>query len=309
MNTPEAAVIVCTFNRAQALSALLTALARQTMPRSGFTVYVIDDGSSDDTEEVCDRMKVRLPNLEYLRNPVNLGLADSRNAGVAISESPLLLFVDDDCEPHPDWIANMIDALRNAPIVAGAIDSPTDNFWQLCHNIAQFHPFLKGNTGRRKKFIAGANMGFQRNALQTLGGFESGRRMAEDMEIIMRAGSAGFSVFFEPNAVVLHNPQRRSFKQILEYSVEHAKASVHIRRSFRAFLGDPALVYSPTFLILLSPAIALLTTFQIYSANIALLQKHPFSIPVIFVLKVAWCIGASQALPEGTQGARDVPEI
>lgn len=296
MTTSRIDVIICTHNRAEHLSKLLAALARQTMPVASFGILVMDDGSTDNTEAVCRNLAQSLPNLKYEQGRLNQGVAKTRNLGIASSQAPLLIFTDDDCIPREDWVERMAAALDKNPIVAGAIETPTDNFWKLCHNIAQFHPFLASKKTRKTCFIAGANMGFHRQTLESLKGFESERRMAEDMEFILRACRAGFSIAFRSDAVVRHDPPRTGCREILLYALHHAQTTVHLRRTYQNDLGIPAFALSPAFLLLFSPAIAILTTCRIFFTDPVLLRRHPATIPVICALKLAWCIGAFQGL-------------
>jgi GT2 family glycosyltransferase len=289
-------VIVCTFNRARSLTTLLHALAGQTVPPDSFRILVVDDGSADETPDLCRNMQRTMPNLHYERLPRNTGLSNARNTGVLKSKAPLIAFTDDDCIPRPDWLERMIAALATSPVVAGAVETPTDDFWKLCHNIAQFHPFLAGRKARRVRFIAGANMGFRRDVLETVGGFEADRNIAEDMELVLRAGRAGFHPWFTPEPVVLHNPDRTGFGQILRYSARHARSTVHLRRTYRADTGTPFFVLTTWFLALFSPAIAALTTAKMCLSDLGTFRRHPAVLPVVYILKVAWCFGACRGL-------------
>ncbi len=289
-------VIVCTHNRAGRLATLLRAMGQQTAPASSFGVLVVDDGSTDGTESLCRDFAQSMPNLWYERNRINMGLANARNIGIAMTTAPLLAFTDDDCIPGRDWVDRMLRALNDSPIVAGAIESPTDDFWILCHNIGQFHPFLNSRKGRTTRFIAGANMGFRREVLESLGGFEPDRVMAEDMECVLRAGRAGIGVTFRPEVVVRHVPPRAGLRELLAYAADHARGTVHLRRSYRTELGIPAFALSPTFLALFSPIIGVLTACRIFLSDPVLITRHPATFPVVCALKTAWCIGACRGL-------------
>jgi GT2 family glycosyltransferase len=289
-------VIICTYNRAECLARLLSALGEQTAPSSSYGILVVDDGSTDGTESLCRKIAQAIPNLRYERAQRNQGLAKSRNLGIAMSKAPLLAFIDDDCIPARDWVERMVEALDKHPIVAGAIESPTEDFWKLCHNIGQFHPFLNSKKARKTRFIAGANMGFQRRTLEAIRGFEPERRMAEDMECVLRAGRAGIDVAFRPEAVVRHDPPRTGCREILAYAAHHAQTTIHLRRDYREELELPALALSPAFLLFFSPIIAVLTTCRIFFSDPVLLRRHPETFPVVCALKLAWCLGACRGL-------------
>jgi GT2 family glycosyltransferase len=296
MNAPIVEVIICTHNRANQLMQALHALAVQTMPQERFGIFVVDDASTDNTLAVCQKMEYILPNLRYVGAPRHIGLSSARKLGIEATSAPFLLFTDDDCIPRPDWVEQMVAALHREPIVSGAIVSPHHNFWQLCHNIAQFHPFLISRPSRYTTFIAGANMGFTRQVLKFLQGFETGRIVAEDMELMLRAASSGMKAYFTPRAVVQHNPERTRLSGIILYAAKHAATTILLRRKYKFLLRTPRLLLSPTALLFYSPGIALLTTIRIFMTDPVLLKKYALTAPVIFATKVAWCIGARRGL-------------
>jgi len=195
----------------------------------------------------------------------------------------------------------MASALRDHPIVAGAIESPRDNVARLCHNIAEFHPFMPGRKSGDRDYIAGANMGFQRWLLEEIGGFEEGRKLASDMELIIRARMAGHQAFFEPKAKVIHEPNRVSLKKVFQYSSRHAKTTIVLRHRYQSFLRTPTILKSSALLILFAPLISLKVVMEIYLRNRTLLPLF-WTAPVIYGLKLAWCWGASQGLREMKNG-------
>ena len=129
----------------------------------------------------------------------------------------------------------MLSALNDSPIVAGAIESPTVDFWIPCHNIDQFHPFLSSRKERTPPFIPGANIGFRRMVLESLGGFEPAEVMAEDMECVLHAGRADIGVIFRSEVVVRHVPQRTDLLELLGYAADLARDTVHLRRNPATF--------------------------------------------------------------------------
>ncbi|WP_306369798.1 glycosyltransferase family 2 protein [Nocardiopsis sp. CC223A] len=76
----------------------LASLVRNDRP--DFEYIVIDDGSSDDTPNIVDDFRKRLPNLRMLRNPAPTGLSAARNQGVADSTGRYITYLDGD-----DWLA------------------------------------------------------------------------------------------------------------------------------------------------------------------------------------------------------------
>ena len=97
-------VIICTYNRSPVLARALRSLARQSFAAGDFEVVVVDDGSTDNTAEVCEGMHAELANLRYIAAGKNEGLARARNIGIAAAAGEYLLFTDDDCIASEHWV-------------------------------------------------------------------------------------------------------------------------------------------------------------------------------------------------------------
>jgi glycosyltransferase involved in cell wall biosynthesis len=207
-------VIICSHNRAVLLKRLLASLAGQTFHPERFEVVVVDDNSGDNTAQVCQMMRSELPNLKYIFTGRKVGSSEARNIGVKGSSGDLLLFTDDDCIPRTDWVEQLSTVLEREQIAAGAVATTEANYLKLCHNIAEFHAFMPGNKAGLIEFIAGANMAFRKKVLEDLGMFKRDQQYACDMEIILRARSRGYRIFFEPGALVTHDPDRIDLGQL-----------------------------------------------------------------------------------------------
>jgi GT2 family glycosyltransferase len=265
------------------------------MSPGDFEVIVIDDGSTDETVEVCNSMKDKMSNLRYFSTGRNLGLEKAQNLGIQSARGEHLLFTDDDCIASREWAETLNAALLRECIVGGAVATSLSNFIKVCHNIAQFHAVMPGRSAGPIEFIAGANMAFRRSVFTQLGCFREDLHCSPDTEMVLRAREQGYTVYFEPRAVVTHDPWRTSFVKIMRYAAYHASATILLRNKYKALLRTPFLLQSPAMLLAASPFIALKVTAGIYSGN-SKLAWHCSTIPIVFVLKLAWCWGAARGL-------------
>ncbi|MEA2952643.1 MAG: hypothetical protein QOJ96_2163 [Alphaproteobacteria bacterium] len=98
-------VIVTTYNRADALDAVLRALARQT--DHDFEVVVADDGSGPMTTQIVDTWKKKAGfNLHHVwQEDRGFRAAEIRNRAVLASRGAYCIFLDGDCVPRPNFIA------------------------------------------------------------------------------------------------------------------------------------------------------------------------------------------------------------
>jgi glycosyltransferase involved in cell wall biosynthesis len=99
------AVIVTTYNRPDALGAVLEGYLAQT--DSGFEVIVADDGSGEDTRAVVDAFAERapFPVRHVWQEDQGFRAAAIRNKAVAATSADYVIFTDGDCIPAPDFVA------------------------------------------------------------------------------------------------------------------------------------------------------------------------------------------------------------
>lgn len=103
-------VIVCCYNDGPLLSRALESLVRQTMEIDQFEVVLVDDGSTDSTEEVANEFRSDLK-LRYLRNQKNYGLVISCNRGLEAAGGDFVIRLDADDEFKPNILEAMVPPL------------------------------------------------------------------------------------------------------------------------------------------------------------------------------------------------------
>ena len=110
---PLISAVMPTFNRAELLSQSLESLARQTLSPSEYEVIVVDDGSTDETADVCKRFMPRL-RLHYAAIAKS-GNSAAKNLGLFLSEAPITLFFDDDDVADAALLRKHLDAHAQHP--------------------------------------------------------------------------------------------------------------------------------------------------------------------------------------------------
>lgn len=98
-------VVVTTYNRSDALLAVLAGLARQT--DRGFEVVVADDGSRQEQQRLLlDADVARALGVTHVWHPdVGFTASRVRNRGVAAARGDYIVLLDGDCVPEVDFIA------------------------------------------------------------------------------------------------------------------------------------------------------------------------------------------------------------
>lgn len=113
-------LVVSTYNRPDALAAVLDGCATQTDRR--FEVIVADDGSTDSTRVVVEESAKRLPvPLEHVWHPDDgFRLAAIRNKGILRARGDYIVFLDGDCVPQTDFVARHRALAATGSLVTGS---------------------------------------------------------------------------------------------------------------------------------------------------------------------------------------------
>lgn len=211
-------VIIPTYNRADGLELVLTALERQEPADVAFEVVVVDDGSEDHTAEVLASWRSKRFNLRFDRQP-NAGPAAARNRALEMASGELVLFGGDDIEPHPRqvWVHVREHARRGDPraAVLGLTRWPegahlTSTMRHIDGPGAQqfsYQSFTEGQEYDFRHFYT-SNVSLSRSFLaEESGGFSTAFRWAafEDAELAYRLSRRGMRIFFHPAAVAWHH--------------------------------------------------------------------------------------------------------
>jgi glycosyltransferase involved in cell wall biosynthesis len=226
-------VVICTYNRAAGLDAALSALSQQCPTADvAWTVLVIDNRSTDSTADIVDAHRSRqlLPGLRRVRENEQ-GLTPARRRGVRETCAPWIAFVDDDNILEANWLNAIAQAIRFVP-QAGAIGGRVVLDWEQPPPVVLksfgfcFAEQEPGGSAREIDSLVGAGMVVRREALLACGWAERplladrvGKRLVSggDVEIAQRIHSAGYSLWYTPDAVLRHRipPNRATWRYLL----------------------------------------------------------------------------------------------
>lgn len=218
MNTPILTAIICTRNRAQLLESALQSLLRQTRPRVDYEIMVVDNGSTDQTAEVCKLLAG--DSVRYVFEPVP-GLSRARNTGWRQSLSRYVAYLDDDAVADECWIDALICAYESQNPVPAAVGGPVRLKWEvpepewMNHALRLPLGFLDWGGQQRRltpaEFLIGANCSYCKEFLEQTGGFNEhlGRiknclLSGEETQIQRKIEQAGGYLFYVPEASVQH---------------------------------------------------------------------------------------------------------
>lgn len=218
-------VIIPCYKDASTLGRAVESVLRQTY--SNIEIIVIND-CSPETEQI-EECLVSYPQVRYLRNPINVGLAATRNNGLAIAGGEIIAFLDADDEYHPHKIALQVNALElNTVVTCGLIHVFPDGRLVKASRpermIACTSDLLYRNT------LNGAGLLVSKDLLLQHGGYDTTLRSCEDFDLFLRLLFAGVKVkdiglplyFYHYNPAGLSKNIRNISKWELEVVRRHA---------------------------------------------------------------------------------------
>lgn len=213
-------VLIATFNGAETLPTTLESFTRLELPEGGWKLIVVDNASTDDSAQILERYKGRLP-LQVLHQP-RPGKNAALNMALPHVDGELIVFTDDDVVPGRDWLRRLQEAAAAHPdfaIFGGRIiprwpKQPSDWFLEevplaMAYAVTTPEwtdgPISAGNVWggnmcvRKRVFDSG---GFRFN--EVVGPAAGNYIMGGETEFTMHAERAGFKCWHVPAAVVEH---------------------------------------------------------------------------------------------------------
>lgn len=202
-------IIVSTYNRKDMLKNCLEALFNQTYPKDRYEVIVVDDGSTDGTEEAVKSIpKTNNDRLRYFKQP-NKGPAAARNLGIKKGVGEIIAFIDDDCIADKEWLSCIVKCFSEIDKlggVEGKVVSP-EGKTPFTHQVEN----LKGGS------YLTANIAYKKECLFEVGLFDESLHYpaGEDWDLSFRILIAGFKIKFCRNAIVTHILIKRNLSDII----------------------------------------------------------------------------------------------
>jgi N-acetylglucosaminyl-diphospho-decaprenol L-rhamnosyltransferase len=210
---PEVVVIIVAFNAGPYLQKTLDALRTQSF--TDFETIVWDNASSDGAVDAL----TLAPGVRIVRCPDNLGFAEANNRSAALSQAPLIVTLNPDAFPEPDWLETLVAAAHrhSAECVASlqlSADDPDimDGAGDMMSviGVAWRGGYLKTAKARPdgpvEVFAACAAAAlYRRDAFEAAGGFDA-RFFCyhEDVDLGFRLRLRGGRCILEPRAIVRH---------------------------------------------------------------------------------------------------------
>lgn len=161
VNSPEVTVLIPTYNRKTILLKALKGLFLQTFPHDKLEIVVIDDGSTDGT---LDAIQALTPPVQIVCTKTQrMGPAGARNQGLKIARGEIIIFMDSDIVPCPEFVEAHVkihtkdNLIGHGPVIhTNDLENPTEAEMKITDIANAF--FATGNASIFKKHLFAAGL-------------------------------------------------------------------------------------------------------------------------------------------------------
>jgi N-acetylglucosaminyl-diphospho-decaprenol L-rhamnosyltransferase len=255
---PELSIVVVNWNTRQLLAECLASLY-QHPPACSFDIWVVDNASTDGSVEM---LRQRYPEVHLIANAENLGFARANNQAMAQSAGRYVLLFNSDAAATPEALEALVglaQAQPRAAIVGARLLNPDGSFqaaytafptlWRefliltglgrLVHG--RWYPSAGPESSpapREVDYVEGACLLVARQAILAVGRMDEGYFMyAEEVDWCMAMKRAGWQVWYQPRAEVIHHGGASSRRRRPQREADLYRSRV---RFFRKWYGAGA---------------------------------------------------------------------
>lgn len=241
--TPEVSVIICAYNAAPFIAETLASVTAQTY--QDYEIIVVNDGSTDDTEQV---LAPYFDRILYVQQE-NAGPGAARNTAIRCALGRYIALLDSDDQWLPTYLETMLARMKAEPSIDvlypnaelfGAPQWDGKLFQDVCPSTAPvtLEKFLSRECN---VFISAI---FKRDILDIVGMFDESLRGSEDFDLWLRMLQQGYRFDF------LREPLARYRKRADSLSSGSARYFQHVLHALCKALAAPSTTPEQSRLIL-----------------------------------------------------------
>jgi GT2 family glycosyltransferase len=268
MQSPVISFVIITWNSGNYLGRCLDALIARCKAESlEFEVILIDNGSTDDTGEICKRYRAASPSrVEVIYLDSNRGTTYPRNLGLKKARGQHICILDSDAEILDGSLLEVLKALEGQEDVGmiaprlvlpdGSVQNSVKRFPAFWHKLLKLPgilldlplcnaDFYEGFPFPQEKEVDAAISAcwfFRRDLVQSIGYLDEKIFYSpEDLDYCLRVRKAHKKVVYFPTLTVLHHTQQISHKNPLSLlSISHFFGLLYYFRKHGGWVFSPS---------------------------------------------------------------------
>ncbi len=236
----EITVVIPNYNGKKYLSDCLWALQQQEEDTPAFQILVVDNGSGDGSVPFLQELQKEYHNLELMLLEENTGFCGAVNRGIAASETPYVILLNNDTKVKTRFIKELHRAIqKDADIFSVSskmlmwdrpdlIDDAGDRYCVLgwAYSRGKGKEAALYNSSKEVFAACGGAAIYRKAIFEEIGLFDELHfAYLEDIDIGYRARIHGYRNYYEPAAEVLHFGSASTGSRYNEWKTQLASAN------------------------------------------------------------------------------------
>lgn len=231
---PSLTVLVPARNEARVAPAVLKALSGQDYPPEHLRFVLIADGCTDETGLIFQEWAAKRTDTLVINRPSAQGKAAALNEGVSRSRSDIMVVLDADLQPRPNFLRELVLPFADCNVGAAAAylapANPDQNVVTRYAALTSWVHQLITSAGNDRLGLNPPTLGasaYRRSAIDNIGGFPD-LPVGEDVATSAMLSRRGWRIRFVPSAMA-DNPLVADLNQYWRQHVRWSRSTLQIR--------------------------------------------------------------------------------
>lgn len=232
LNSPQVSIVVAVYNGQNTIRDCIYSLLNLNFPNQDREILIVDNGSSDQTPKILKGYGDSIKCCYEQRR----GASAARNHGINKSQGNWIAFTDADAVVDSQWLLSLLPHLANPSvgIVGGKIlaKRPANRVELFGERI---HDQEKAINLFQPPYVISMNWASPRQLLIDMGGFDTSLLRGQDTDLAYRIGAKGYTLIYEPKAVIYHSNEKSLLGLFLE-GATHGYHNQFIYQKHRTYI-------------------------------------------------------------------------
>jgi cellulose synthase/poly-beta-1,6-N-acetylglucosamine synthase-like glycosyltransferase len=281
---PSFSIIVPAKNEGKMVDRLFQALSKLDYPKDKVEIVVVEDGSDDDTFELCEKYARDLGNVKVFQRSFSNGKPSALNFGLKHCVGDLVAVFDADNVPASDVLLKAAQYFEDSSVAA--VQGRTMSINAGENMLTQFvsyeeavwcEAYLRGKDSLGLfVHLKGSCQFIRRSIFQKLSGFDEST-LSEDMELSARLAKNGYRIRYGGD-ICAWQESPSSLKTLFKQRTRWFRGTMEVAFKYGGLMAKPSLMNFDAEVTLYGPFIIIASLFCYFAASGALFESYPFDV-------------------------------
>ncbi|MCW4010555.1 MAG: glycosyltransferase family 2 protein [Candidatus Bathyarchaeota archaeon] len=281
---PSFSLLIPVKNEGRLVGRLFEALTKINYPTEKVEVVVVEDGSSDNTLEVCKIFASERENVKILRRGISNGKPSALNFGLKSCSGDVVAVFDADSVPAPDSLLCAASYFADSGVTAVQGRTLSINAGQ--NMLTQFVSYEEGvwcEAYLRGKdalglfvHLRGSCQFIRRGVLDGVGGFDE-RTLSEDMEMSARLTERGFVIRYGGD-VCAWQESPSSLRMLFRQRTRWFRGTMEVAAKYGRLMAKPSVRNFDAEATLFAPFIIMASLLGYIAGSGVFFAEFPFNV-------------------------------